>query len=132
MNSKQSNGLVNYVNPDNIGYFSMSINTEAMANYYYTYMKKYLANIYGTKDYADIMDLYIDLLEIIIDEKAIAELLPGNYLFVMHDMKPQIVNYTDYEYDDEFNRKEVKKTRKELSPDFTFALETRREDFMKR
>lgn len=132
MNSKQSNGLVNYVNPDNIGYFSMSINTEAMANYYYTYMKKYLANIYGTKDYADIMDLYIDLLEIIIDEKAIAELLPGNYLFVMHDMKPQIVNYTDYEYDDEFNRKEVKKTRKELSPDFTFALETRREDFMKK
>ncbi|MBK7376607.1 MAG: hypothetical protein IPJ02_13920 [Chitinophagaceae bacterium] len=132
MNSKQSNGLVNYVNPDNIGYFSMSINTEAMANYYYTYMKKYLANIYGTKDYADIMDLYIDLLEIIIDEKAIAELLPGNYLFVMHDMKPQIVNYTDYEYDDEFNRKEVKKTRKELSPDFTFALETRRENFMKK
>lgn len=132
MNSKQSNGLVNYVNPDNIGYFSMSINTEAMANYYYTYMKKYLNNFYGTKDYADIMNLYIDLLEIIIDEKAIAELLPGNYLFVMHDMKPQIVNYTDYEYDDEFNRKEVKKTRKELSPDFTFALETRREDFMKK
>lgn len=132
MNSKQGSGLVNFVNPDNIGYFSMSINSEAMANYYYVYLKKYLSNTSYMRDYADIIDLYIDLLEIIIDEKAISDLLPGNYIFVMHDMKPRIVNYTDYEYDDEFNRKEVKKTKKELSPDFTFALETRREDFMKK
>lgn len=132
MNSRQSNSLAAYVNPDNIGYFSMSINSEAMANYYYTYLRRYLGNMKYTRDYADLVDVYIDLLEIIIDEKAIAELLPGNYLFVMHDMKPQIVNYTDYEYDDEFNRKEVKKTKKELSPSFTFALETRREDFMKK
>ena len=53
-------------------------------------------------------------------------------MFVMHDMKPQIVDYTDYEYDTEYNRKEVKKTRMELSPDFTFAIETRREDFMQK
>lgn len=132
MNNKQSPGLVNYVNPDNIGYLSMSINSEAMANYYYVYLKKSLSNTSYMKDYADIIDVYIDLLEIIIDEKAIGELLPGNYIFVMHDMKPQIVNYTDYEYDDEFNRKEVKKTKKELSPSFTFAFETKREDFMKK
>lgn len=132
MNSRQSNGLAAYVNPDNIGYFSMSVNSEAMANYYYIYLRKYLGNMKYTRDYADLVDVYIDLLEIIIDEKAIAELLPGNYLFVMHDMKPQIINYTDYEYDDEFNRKEVKKTKKELSPSFTFALETKREDFMKK
>lgn len=80
--------------------------------------------------YSDVVDVYIDLMQIIIDEKGIAELLPGNYMFVMHDMKPQIVDYTDYEYDTEYNRKEVKKTRMELSPDFTFAIETHREDFM--
>ncbi|HMU10432.1 MAG TPA: DUF4836 family protein [Ferruginibacter sp.] len=132
MNSKQSNSLANYVNPDNIGYFSMSINSEAMANYYYVYLRKYLSNTLRMNEFADLVDVYIDLLEIIIDEKAIADLLPGNYIFVMHDMKPQIVNYTDYEYDDEFNRKEVKKTKKELSPSFTFALETRKEGFMKK
>lgn len=132
MNSKQSNSLANYVNPDNIGYFSMSINSEAMANYYYVYLRKYLSNTLRMNEFAEMVDVYIDLLEIIIDEKAIADLLPGNYIFVMHDMKPQIVNYTDYEYDDEFNRKEVKKTKKELSPSFTFALETRKEDFMKK
>lgn len=132
MNSNQNTNLVKYVNPGNIGYFSASINTEAMANYYYPLMKKYMTNMYGMNDYADVVDLYIDMLEIIIDEKGIADLLPGNYMFVMHDMKPQLVDYTDYEYDAEYNRKEVKKSKKELSPDFTFAMETKKEDFMKK
>jgi hypothetical protein len=132
MNNKQHTNLINYVNPGNIGYFSVSINTQAMANYYYPLLKKYMGSQFYTKDYSDIVDIYIDLLEIIIDEKAIADLLPGNYMFVMHDLKPQIVDYTDYEYDEEYNRKEVKKTKKELSPDFTFAIETKREDFMQK
>lgn len=132
MNSNPNTDLLKYVNQGNIGYFSMSINTEAMANYYYPLMKKYMSNMKYTSDYADLVDVYIDLLEIIIDEKGIAELLPGNYMFVMHDMKPQIVDYTDYEYDAEYNRKEVKKTKKELSPDFTFAMETKKEGFMQK
>ena len=132
MNSSQNTNLVKYVNPGNIGYFSASINSEAMANYYYPLLKKYMATTYGMNEYSDIIDIYIDLLQIMIDEKGIAELLPGNYMFVMHDMKPQIVDYTDYEYDAEYNRKEVKKTKKELSPDFTFAMETHREDFMQK
>jgi len=132
MNSKQNSTLVNYVNPGNIGYLSMSINTEAMANYYYTFLKKYLSGAGYFNQYSDLVDVYIDLMEIVIDEKGIAELLPGNYMFVMHDMKPQMVDYTDYEYDEEYNRKEVKKTRKELSPDFTFVLETKKEGFMEK
>lgn len=132
MKSNPNTALVKYVNPGNIGYFSASINTEAMANYYYPVMKKYMASMYGMNEYSEVIDLYIDFLQIIIDEKGIADLLPGNYMFVMHDLKPQIVDYTDYEYDSEYNRKEVKKTKKELSPDFTFAMETRREDFMQK
>ncbi len=132
MNSTQNNALVNYVNPGNIGYFSVSINTEAMANYYYPMMKKYLSNSLYMNEYSDVVDIYIDLLEIVIDEKGIADLMPGNYMFVVHDMKPQIVDYTDYEYDEEYNRKEVKKTKKEISPDFTFAMETKKEGFMQK
>jgi hypothetical protein len=132
MNSNPNTTLVKYVNPGNIGYFSASINTEAMVNYYYPLMKKYMTNMYGMNEYSDVLDVYIDLIQIMIDEKGIAELLPGNYMFVMHDMKPEIVDYTDYEYDAEYNRKEVKKTKKELSPDFTFAMETKKEDFMQK
>ncbi|MEO6254802.1 MAG: DUF4836 family protein [Ferruginibacter sp.] len=132
MNSNKNTELLKYVNPGNIGYFSMSINTEAMANYYYSLMRKYMSSSSYMSDYADVVDIYIDLLEIIIDERSIAELMPGNYMFVMHDMKPQIVDYTDYEYDEEYNRKEVKKTKKEISPDFTFAMETKKEGFMEK
>ena len=132
MNSKQNESIINYVNPGNIGYFSMSINTEAMANYYYTLMKQYISNTPYLKEYGDIVDVYIDLLEIMIDEKGIADMMPGNFLFVMHDLKTKQVSYTDYEFDKEFNRKEIKKTKSELSPNFTFVMETKKEGFMEK
>jgi hypothetical protein len=132
MNSKQNTSLLNVVNPGNIGYFSMSINTEAMLNYYYTVMKKYMSNVSYMSEYSDMVNVYIDLVQIMIDEKGIAELNPGNYLFVMHDMKTKMIEYTTYEYDKEYNSKEVKKKKKELSPDFTFVMDTKREDFMQK
>ena len=132
MNSKQNPSLAGYVNPGNIGYFSASINTEAMANYYYSILKQSLSNMSYTSEYADFIDVYIDLLQIVIDEKGIAELMPGNYLFVMHDMETKTVTYTDYDYDKEFNKKEVTKTKQELSPDFTFIMETKKEGFMEK
>lgn len=132
MNSKQNPSLAGYVNPGNIGYFSMSINTEAMTNYNYTLLKKYFSNMAYTSEYADVVDVYIDLLQIVIDEKGIADLAPGNYLFVMHDMKTKTVTYTDYDYDKEFNKKEITKTKEELSPDFTFVMETRKDAFMEK
>ncbi len=132
MNSKQNPSLAGYVNPGNIGYFSMSVNTEAMANYYYTVLKQYFSNMSYTSEYADIVDVYIDLLQIIIDEKGIADLMPGNYLFVMHDMKTKKVTYTDYDFDKEFNKKEITKTKDELSPDFTFIMETKKDAFLEK
>ncbi len=131
--NKQSNSLINFVNPDNVGYLSMSINTEAMENYYYKLLRQYLGNAPYMNEYADVVDVYMDLLEIIIDEKAIAELMPGNYLFVLHDMKTKTVTYTDYVYDEkDFTSKEVKKTKQELSPNFTFVMETKKEGFMQK
>jgi hypothetical protein len=132
-NSKQNPDLVNYVNADNIAYLSMSINTEAMANYYYKLIRQYISNYQPAKEYADVVDVYMDLMEIIIDEKAIAELMPGNMVMVLHDMKTKQVSYTDYIYDEkDFTTKEVKKTKEELSPNFTFVMETKNENFMQK
>jgi Domain of unknown function (DUF4836) len=132
MNSKQNASLLNIVNPGNIGYFSVSINTEAMINYYYTVIKKYMSSTSYMSEYSEIVNVYIDLLQIMIDEKGIAELNPGNYLFVMHDMKTKMVDYTTYEYDKEYNSTKVTKKKKELSPNFTFAMDTKKEDFMQK
>ncbi len=131
-NSKQNSTFSNYVNQNNIGYFSMSVNTEAMERFYYDAMKKYLGNMPYISDYADMVDVYVDLLDIIIDEKAIADLMPGNFLFVMHDLSSKTVTYKDYEYDKDFNQKEVEKTKTELAPDFTFVMETRNEKFLQK
>ena len=132
MNSKQNVAIANYVNPGAIGHFSVSINTEAMANYYYAILKKSISSIPYMNEYGDVVNAYIDLLEIMIDEKGIADLMPGNFLFVMHDAKTKQVTYTDYDYDKEYNRKEVTKTKTELSPNFTFVMETRKEAFFKK
>ena len=132
MNNKQTNALASYVNQGNIGYFSMSINTEAMTNYYYTLMKKYLSSTSYMSEYSSLIDIYIDFLQIAIDEKGLAELMPGNFLFVMHDLKTKAVTYTDYNYDSEYNSTPVKKTKNELSPDFTFVMETKKDGFMQK
>ncbi|CAN5900717.1 hypothetical protein BH11BAC4_BH11BAC4_17630 [soil metagenome] len=131
-NSKQSTALAGYVNPDNLAYLSMSINSEAMANYYYRMIRQYMSSYPYISEYSDIVDVYVDLLEIIIDEKAVAELMPGNYMFVLHDMKTKTVTYTDYEWDSDFKYKEIKKTKQELSPNFTFVMETKKDAFMKK
>jgi len=132
MNSQQNKTIANYINEDNIGYFSSSINTEEAAKYYYHFIKSYLRNSGYLANYSDIADIYVDLMEIVLDEKSIAELMTGNSLFVMHDLKPRTVEYTDYTYDADYNATPVQKTKEEMSPDFSFIFETKRDDFMER
>lgn len=132
MNSKQSNSLVSFVNPGNIGYFSISVNTEATASYYYNLLRNYMSADKYMHDYASVIDLYIDFLEIAVDEKALGDLMPGNFMFVMHDLKPRTVSYTTYTFDNEYNQSEVKKTKTEMSPDFSFIIETRKQGFMEK
>lgn len=131
-NSKQSTSLAGYINPNSLAYVSASINTEALTNYYYKLIRQYLNSTPFTNKYSDIVDVYMDLIEIIVDEKAIAELMPGNMVMVLHDMKTKMVTYTDYTYDDNFKATEVKKQKQELSPDFSFIMETKKEAFMKK
>lgn len=132
MQSKQKSKFINYINPGNLGYLSVSVNTEAMINYYYSLLKEYLKNSNYVGEYTDMVSVYIDLLAIMIDEKGIANLTPGNYLFVLHNMQTKTVQYTDYSYDNEYNKKEEIKTKKELSPNFTYLMETNNEKFMER
>jgi hypothetical protein len=126
-NSKQSPSLINYLNNSDLGYLSVSLNTEAMINYYYPLMKSVFGGMPDTKKYSEIIDTYIDLLQIIIDEKSIADMVPGNALFVLHSLKQKQVDYIAYDYDKNFNTIQTKKTKTEMSPDFSFIFETRNE-----
>jgi hypothetical protein len=131
-NSKQNPNFTKYINTDNIGFMSISANTEALQKYYYGLMRSYLNKMPGVNEYDDLTNALVDLLEITIDEKAISDLVPGNMLFVMHNLTPKEVTYKTYEYDDNFNQKEVEKTKTELTPDFTFVMETRNEKYVQK
>lgn len=129
-NNKQKSTLASYISPDNIAFLSGSLNTEALGKYYYRILKSYFTNSRFLGEFSDLADIYIDFLEIAIDEKAIANLAPGNFVMALHDLKPKKISYTTYEYDDNFESKRVEKTKQELAPDFTIAFETRNSNFM--
>ena len=125
--SKQNPSFVNYLHASDIGYLSVSLNSEALMNFYYGFAKKILSGMpYLGKD-ASLIDAYVDIVEIIIDEKAIANVFPGNAVFILHGLKPRKVKYIDYNYDDNYNGKEVTKTKTEMSPDFSILFDTKNE-----
>ncbi|MFT4024376.1 MAG: DUF4836 family protein [Flavihumibacter sp.] len=130
--SRQKKSIASYIRPDDIAYLSGSLNTEAASHYYYNMMRNYLGNgstLSNTKEAADVI---VDLIELVIDEKALADLIPGNFVFALHGIGTKKVTYSTYEYDDDFNQQEVKKTKDEMSPDFSMVFETRNPAFVEK
>ena len=64
----------------------------------------------------------VETMKIVLDEKEIAKIAPGNAIFILNDLTYKKVEYTDYEYDEDYNEKEVKKTKDAATPNFTFAF----------
>jgi hypothetical protein len=86
----------------------------------------------GEGDYQKEMELVMETMKIVLDEKAITKIAPGNGIFVLNELKSKTVEYTDYEYDDDYNEKEVKKTKEIAVPNFTFAFATENEGYWNR
>lgn len=126
--SKQNPAFVNYLRASDIGFASVSVNSEALMTFYYDFMKKALAGMPFIGKEAELIDAYVDIMEIIIDEKGIADMLPGNAMFILHGLKPRQVEYIDYTYDDNFKGKQTTKTKTEMSPDFSIFFETKNEN----
>ena len=127
-NSKQNPSFVNYLRAGDLAHVSISVNTEALMNFYYGFMRKALTGMPYIGKETDLIDAYVDIMEIIIDEKAIANMLPGNGLFVLHALKPKQVEYIAYDYDANFSPKQTVKTKTEMSPDFSVIFETKNEN----
>lgn len=113
-------------------FFSHFNQDEALAFMNFTFdmgamMKSYpemVKTLYGSwlPGYEEEMDLAIDLIDVFLDEEAIAELITGDGLIILHDFEEQEVTYKTTEYDDDFNASEVEKTKMEPIPSFSFML----------
>lgn len=133
LSSKMDKNLLNYVGNNNLAHYSISMNTEAVMNYEYMILKSTLNTIYSSysKDAkANEADVIIDAIALLLDEKAIADLLPGNAIFVLHDLKKVQRDYISYDYDDNYEQIETTSTKEEIQPDFTFIMNTRNESFI--
>lgn len=124
---KKNRKLTALINDKSIGYYAMNVN-----GYKYFDMMYSLLQDAGDKEYQKEVKLVIETMKIVLDEKAIAKIAPGNGIFVLNELKSKKVDYTDYDYDDDYNEKEVKKTKDVMVPDFTFAFVTDNEAYWKR
>ncbi|RXM52216.1 MULTISPECIES: hypothetical protein [unclassified Chryseobacterium] len=124
---KKNKKLLELINEKSVGYYAMNVNGAKCFDMMYSLLQNS-----GVNEYKKEMELIMETMKIILDEEAISKIAPGNGIFVLNELKSKTVEYTDYEYDADFNEKEVKKTKEIAVPNFTFAFATENEGYWNR
>ncbi len=128
-NKRMSRNLVNSFDHDKaLAFWSVSIDTEETLKQYPELLHKMYGGI--LPKFQEEMELVGDLFSLIIDEQAVGRLITGDALLVLNDFSKQEVEYTTYEYDKDYKRKEVTKTKEEFVPDFTLMIGSKEEDLL--
>lgn len=113
-----------------LAFWSFSLDTEAMFNEYPNLVKRIYGGVMPSAK--EEISVAADLFALLIDEEAIGNLLTGDMLFVLDAIGEKDVPYTTYEYDEDYNRKEVTKTKKEFAPDFTLMIGSKEKELLNR
>ena len=116
---KLNKRFLKYVNEDRmIGYLGYALDTKSYLEEY----PKLMSKIYGSI-YADEIGMAADLFSLLLDEEAIGKVIKGDALFIFNGLSQNEVSYKSYEYNEEnFESKEVMKTKKETLPDFLMMV----------
>ena len=109
-----------YLTDKTLGFFNVNINSEAYLREMPAYMAKYYSGLLGPQQ--DVVEWGLMALEIALDEKAIAQVMPGDHLVVVNGLRKFKKDYIDYTYDDDYNATEVKKTKEETLPVFIWMF----------
>lgn len=124
---KKNKKLTALINDKSIGYYAVNVDGSKYFDMMYSLMKDVEEGEYQKE-----IELVMETMKIVLDEEAIAKIAPGNGIFVLDELKSKTVEYTDFEYDDDYNEKEVKKTKEVMVPNFTFAFATENEGYWNR
>ncbi|TDQ28395.1 hypothetical protein [Tenacibaculum caenipelagi] len=128
-NKRMSRNLVNSFDHDKaLAFWSVSLNTEETLKQYPELVHRMYGGI--LPKFKEEMEIVGDLFSLIIDEEAIGRLITGDALLVLNDFSKEEVEYTTYEYDKDYKRKEVTKTKEEFIPDFTLMIGSEEEDLL--
>lgn len=122
MDRKLNKKFLKYVDSEKaIAFMGYSIDTKAYLEEFPKLLKQTYGSFLGGKMDEEI-ELGSDLFSLLLDEEAVSNVVKGDALFVINGLNSKEVTYTTYEYDDDYNRKEVTKTKKETLPDFLFMF----------
>lgn len=118
---KLNKKFLNYINEDKmIGYMAYSMDSKAYLEEY----PKLISKMYGIV-LNDEINMATDLFSLLLDEEAVSKVLKGDAIFIFNGLTQKEVTYTASEYDEEnFETKEVTKTKQESLPDFLFMTST--------
>ncbi|KFC24443.1 hypothetical protein [Chryseobacterium sp. FH1] len=125
---KKNKKLMALIPDKSIGYYAMNLDGYK----YFDLMYNLFESKSGNGKYQKELELMMQTVKIVLDEEAISKIAPGNGIFVLNALNTKKVEYTDYDFDENFNSKEIKKTKDVVVPDFTFAFATGNDDYWKR
>ena len=121
MNGTLDSEFFKYFNQnETLAYFSLAMDMQGVLEEYPRMMTKMYSAL--MPNFKEETSVAIDLISVILDEKAIGELITGDALFILNDIAEKEVTYTTYTYDDDYKRSEITKTKMEVIPDFTMML----------
>ncbi len=127
---KPNSKFSKYLTDKTLGFFNVNINSEAYLREMPAYMAKYYSGLLGPQQ--DVVEWGLMALEIALDEKAIAEVMPGDHLVVVNGLRKFKKDYIDYTYDDDYNATEVKKTKEETLPVFIWMFTSKDQRLIKK
>ncbi len=120
--NKMNRKFARYIPEKHIGYMSLNFNSEA-------YLKNFplmMEQLYGSTMYfsfGEVAGIVATALEIALDEKAIANVMGGDHVLFINEMKKVEKEYIDYQYDENtFDYKEIKKTKDDYIPTFLWMF----------
>lgn len=118
--NKVNKKFTKYIPENHLAFASASISTEGYLQQLPTIISRWYVPIAG--DYEDVLTIAATAIEIGLDEKAIGKVAKGDNVFFLNDLHKVEKEYITYEYDDDYNEKEVTKTKDEYVPNFLWMF----------
>jgi hypothetical protein len=120
--------MFRYVKGENLmGFVAMSMDMEKFMKFYGSVYRESLRNsMFGF--YQNYYMMMWDMLRVFIDEKTMYNLLDGQFLFAVTDLKPYTASYLTYDYDENFEKTEIRKERTEVRPEFVMVAGIGKQD----
>jgi len=114
---KISKKLVKYIDKDVWGYYAIGMDIEGTMEGAKKMLRKTLPQL---PEYGKVAVSGMDIIDIIIDEKALYNVFTGDAVVAFNGVKDFEVIYKTYDYDEDFKRYEVTDTTKKKMPEVLF------------